>query len=93
MKPDYEQLRADLHRIYRQEHDQLAASGAAFGLTETERDVISRLPRGVGLWKVPGRAFIVRHDLHPAEFPIVDSDAAMRDAPGDPATGPRSEGV
>ena len=79
--------------IYRQEHDQLAASGAAFGLTETERDVISRLPRGVGLWKLPGRAFIVRHDLHPAEFPIVDSDAAMRDAPGDQATGPRSEGV
>ena len=35
--------------IYRQEHDQLGVSGAAFGLTETERDVIARLPRGVGL--------------------------------------------
>ena len=73
--------------IYRQEHDQLAASGAAFGLTETERDVISRLPRGVGLWKMPGRAFIVRHDLHPAEHPIVDSDAAMRENPRDQAAG------
>jgi hypothetical protein len=65
--------------VYRQEHDQLSASGAAFGLTDTERDVIARLPRGVGLWKLPGRAFVVRHDLHPAERPIVDSDAAMRD--------------
>ena len=70
--------------IYRQEHDQLDASGSAFGLTETERDVIARLPRGVGLWKLPGRAYVVRHDLHPAELPIVDSDAAMRDNPAGP---------
>jgi type IV secretory pathway VirB4 component len=76
--------------VYRQEHDQLADSGAAFGLTDTERDVIARLPRGVGLWKLPGRAFVVRHDLHPAERPIVDSDAAMRDGPTGDAHGAAS---
>jgi type IV secretory pathway VirB4 component len=79
--------------IYRQEHDQLTPSASAFGLTETERDVIARLPRGVGLWKLPGRGFVVRHDLHPAERAIVDSDAAMRDrAASDSVADPRGGG-
>jgi hypothetical protein len=67
--------------VYRQEPDQLAGTAGLLGLTEPERAVIARLSRGVGLWKLPDGSFIVRHTLHPAEQPIVDTDLAMRDTP------------
>jgi type IV secretory pathway VirB4 component len=76
--------------VYRQESDQLTATAGLLGLTEPERAVIARLSRGVGLWKLPGASFIVRHTLHPAEQPIVDTDLAMRDTPTGPAA-PRPE--
>lgn len=64
--------------IYRQEPDQLAATARALGLTATERDLLPLLPRGTGLWKVAGRSHVVHHRLHVDEFPLVDTDAAMR---------------
>jgi DNA helicase HerA-like ATPase len=67
--------------VYRQESDQLAGSSAALGLTTAERDVLPQLPRGTGLWKLPGRSYLVRHDLHPAEAVVFDTDAAMRENP------------
>lgn len=70
--------------IYRQEADQLTATASALGLTLPERDVLAGLPRGVGLWKMPGRSHLVRHHLHADEVAIVDTDAAMRGTPHRP---------
>jgi type IV secretory pathway VirB4 component len=70
--------------VYRQEADQLAATAAALGLTRPERDLLAALPRGVGLWKMPGRSHVVRHHLHADELAVVDTDAAMRGTPSRP---------
>ncbi|QTE30057.1 TraC family protein [Pengzhenrongella sicca] len=64
---------------YRQESDQLTATAAALGLTEPERDLLTALPRGTGLWKMPGCSHIAHHLLHPDELAVFDTDAAMRD--------------
>ena len=74
--------------IYRQETDQLHATATALGLTAVERDLLPALPRGTGLWKLPGRAHVVHHQLHPAEAAIFDTDAAMR-----PAISPNQPGA
>lgn len=66
--------------VYRQETDQLTATASALGLTGTERDLLPALPRGTGLWKLPGRSHVVHHRLHPAEADVFDTDAAMRDS-------------
>lgn len=73
--------------LYRQETDQLTATAAALGLTGTERDLLPALPRGTGLWKLPGRAHVVHHRLHPAEAAVFDTDAAMRPASAPPPRG------
>ena len=67
--------------IYRQESDQLDDAGRALGLTRPERDLVPLLQRGTGLWKLPGRSYLVRHDLHADELRVYDTDAAMRDLP------------
>ena len=67
--------------IYRQESDQLHDAGLALGLTRSERDLVPLLHRGTGLWKLPGRSYVVRHDLHPDELRVYDTDSAMRDLP------------
>ncbi|MCZ3390018.1 MAG: ATP-binding protein [Actinomycetia bacterium] len=65
--------------VYRQETDQLIGTGDALGLTTTERELLPALPRGTGLWKISGRSYIVRHQLHVDELAVFDTDAAMRD--------------
>lgn len=67
--------------VYRQETDQLATTARALGLSATERDVLPQLPRGTGLWSMPGRSYLVRHELDPRQAALVDTDSAMR---GDP---------
>lgn len=64
--------------VYRQESDQVGAAGAALGLTSTERELLPSLPRGAGLWKMPGRSYVVHHRLHPDEVTLFDTDLAMR---------------
>ena len=65
--------------IYRQETDQLGPTATALGLTGPERELLPALPRGTGLWKLPGgRAHVVHHRLHPLEAAVVDTDTAMR---------------
>ena len=49
------------------------------GLTVTEADVVIHLPRGVALWKLGSRSFVVEHMVGRAEAALVDTDAAMRD--------------
>jgi hypothetical protein len=63
--------------IYRQEADQLAASGALLGLTGVETQAVAALTKGRGLWKIAGRSFISQHLLHPVERDLFDTDARM----------------
>jgi hypothetical protein len=48
-------------------------------LTMAERDLVVRLPRGVALWKVGDRSFLVEHRIGRLEADLVDTDAAMRE--------------
>jgi type IV secretory pathway VirB4 component len=64
--------------IYRQESDQLTATAAALGLTDTERGLLPLLPRGCGLWKLPRSTHLTHHHLHGDEAALCDTDFAMR---------------
>ncbi len=62
----------------------LAATRELVGLTGTEVDHVATLPRGVALWKVGERSFVVEHRLSQAERALVDTDARMRSAAASP---------
>jgi hypothetical protein len=49
-------------------------------LSGTERDLVARLPRGVALWKVGERSYLVEHHVGGREAELVDTDEAMRDS-------------
>jgi type IV secretory pathway VirB4 component len=79
--------------IYRQEADQLATTARALGLSGAEREVIAVLPRGTGLWKLPGRSHLVHHRVHVDELPLLDTDSAMTGRLANPAAlGPATGG-
>jgi hypothetical protein len=46
-------------------------------LSGTETELLPQLRRGVALWKVGQRSFLVQHRLSAAERQIADTDAAM----------------
>jgi hypothetical protein len=62
---------------YAQPPGEIARTRELLGLTGTEAELLSQLRRGVGLWKVGGRSFVVEHRLGDRERPIVDTDARM----------------
>jgi hypothetical protein len=63
--------------VYGQAPGEVAAARELLSLSETEADVIPQLRRGVALWKVGRRSFLVQHLIGPGERAIVDTDAAM----------------
>ena len=63
--------------VYGQAPGECAAAGALLGLSAPEEELLPRLGRGVALWKVGGRSFLVRHRLSPHERALVDTDARM----------------
>ena len=67
--------------VYGQPPSEVEAARELLGLTRTEADLLPRLPRGVGLWKVGNRTSLVEHRLGRAEVAIVDTDSAMTAAP------------
>lgn len=72
--------------LYAQPPSEVAASGELLGLTATEAELCTELQRGVALWKVGRRSFLVEHQLASSEVALVDTDTAMGDpVPGDPA--------
>ena len=77
--------------IYAQSTGEVAAAGPLLGLSDTESELIPHLGRGVALWKVGGRSFLVQHLLGPSERALVDTDGALRAVPetGDRETGDR----
>jgi type IV secretory pathway VirB4 component len=63
--------------IFGQPPSELAAARELLGLTSTETDLLPRLPRGVALWKLGSRSFLVEHRLGPDEAALVDTDGRM----------------
>jgi hypothetical protein len=71
--------------IYSQPPGEIERAGDLLGLSSTEAELVPQLQRGVALWKVGGRSFLVQHRLSPWEWSIVDTDARMT---GAGSTGP-----
>jgi type IV secretory pathway VirB4 component len=55
------------------------ASADMLHLTDRERHLLAGLPRGVALWRVGSRSFLVEHVVGSLERTLVDTDAAMRE--------------
>ena len=63
--------------MYAQPHGEIEATRALLGLTATEAALLPQLERGVALWKVAERSFLVWHWLGASEAKLVDTDARM----------------
>ena len=72
--------------VYGQPPSEVAAAGELLGLTGTEAELLPQLPRGVALWKLGLRSFLVAHRLGRAEAHFVDTDARMTTRPAVPFT-------
>ena len=70
---------AETRVVFGQPPSEAEAAADLLGLTTTEAELLPQLPRGVALWKVGSRSFLVEHRLGPAESALVDTDAAMRE--------------
>jgi hypothetical protein len=69
--------------VYAQSPGEVERSADLLGLTDTEVALVAQLRRGVALWKVGRRSFLVEHRLASDEVALVDTDAAMvEDPPG-----------
>ncbi|MGH9017566.1 MAG: ATP-binding protein, partial [Acidimicrobiales bacterium] len=66
--------------IYAQSPGEVGSAGALLGLSSTEAELVPQLQRGVALWKVGGRSFLVQHRYAAAEASLVDTDTAMTGA-------------
>jgi len=68
---------AETRVMYGQSTDQLDWTRDTLRLTGTETELLLNLDRGVALWKVGQRSFIVRHRRSRAEEPLTNTDARM----------------
>jgi type IV secretory pathway VirB4 component len=68
---------AETRVIYGQPPAEVVTARQLLGLTSTEADLLTRLPRGVALWKVGTRSFLVEHRLGRSERALVDTDQRM----------------
>lgn len=69
---------AETRVIFGQPPSEVAAARDLLGLSETEAELLPHLPRGMALWKVGVRSFLVEHRLGRTEAVLVDTDQAMR---------------
>jgi hypothetical protein len=63
--------------VFGQSPSEADATARLLGLTATEKELVAHLPRGVALWKVGERSFLVEHTLGSGEVALVDTDRAM----------------
>jgi hypothetical protein len=63
--------------VYAQPPGEIEQAASLLGLSSTEAEIVPHLRRGVALWKVGPRSFLVEHRLSPLEASIVDTDAQM----------------
>ncbi len=69
---------SEIRVVYAQSPGEVARSSELLSLSPTEAELLPQLRRGVALWKVGNRSFLVQHQLGTAERALVDTDAAMR---------------
>jgi type IV secretory pathway VirB4 component len=67
--------------IYGQPRDQVPLLRDILALSETELEIVPQLQRGVALWQVGRRSYLVHHRISAYEREIVDTDARMRSVP------------
>lgn len=63
--------------VFAQAPSEVSITRELLGLTTTEADLLARLPRGLALWKVGERSFVVEHMVGRSELDLVDTDQAM----------------
>ncbi len=63
--------------VYAQPPGEVERAAPLLGLSSTEAELVPHLRRGVALWKVGTRSFLVQHRLSPHELSIVDTDERM----------------
>ncbi len=63
--------------IYAQSPGELEAATELLSLSNTESELLPQLRRGIALWKIGQRSFLVQHRLSATERLIADTDAAM----------------
>lgn len=68
---------AETKVVFAQSHSEVTATRDLLGLTDTEAELLPRLERGIALWKVGERSFLVWHRLGKTERVLVDTDARM----------------
>ena len=66
--------------VYAQPPGEVSRATDLLSLSETEADLLPFLRRGVALWKVGSRSFLVQHLVARSERRLVDTDAAMATA-------------
>jgi hypothetical protein len=64
--------------VYGQSPGEVAGAEELLSLSSTESELLPQLRRGVALWKVGQRSFLVRHVVGRHEAALVDTDRAMR---------------
>jgi len=77
--------------VYAQSPGEVARTRDLLGLTDTETELVTQLRRGMALWKVGPRSFLVEHRLASGEQWLTDTDQAMDEHPagsrGEPVAG------
>ncbi|MDA8073100.1 MAG: ATP-binding protein [Actinomycetota bacterium] len=63
--------------VYGQAPGEVTQARRMLGLSSTEAELVPHLGRGVALWRVGDRSFLVRHVVGPAEAALVWTDKAM----------------
>ena len=63
--------------VYAQSPGEIDDAADLLSLSPTEAELLPQLRRGVALWKVGRRSFLVQHRLSGAERYLTDTDAAM----------------
>jgi hypothetical protein len=68
---------AETRVVFGQPHGEIDATRDLLGLTATEASLLPTLDRGIALWKVGQRSFLVEQRLGESELEIVDTDSRM----------------
>ena len=68
---------AETRVVFGQPPGEVEATRDLLGLTSTEAELLPTLDRGLALWKVGQRSFLVEHRLGRSEAQIVDPDSRM----------------